>query len=481
MFAVIRIPEFPLRARLRFEPALRGRPVGLLAGEGRRAVILHASPAARGVFPGMTAARALAECPALQLLNPSPVAEREAGAFLLAAAWTLSPAVEPAAGGTCTADLTGASRNKLPEQLRALRRRLGAGGLPVKIGIGSNPLLARYAAQVAEPEYRVSDPRAFLNGLPLSLLELAGDEARFFRDLGLRTLGSITAFPRAALTARLGARGDELWALAAGEWNRPIQPAPFPVRHVAELELEEPVETLEPLLFALRRFCERLAVEAGQFGHGTTRLALGLTLADEKIHARDFDLPEPTASADALFAVLENHLSALHTDAAIVALRLEAFPARRLVQQEGLFDTGLKDAAMFHGTLARLAAVVGAENVGTPRRADTHRPDAVVLGPPAAAVPARVPPAAPAPHGPLLRRFRPPLAATVELTEARPSFIMSAAAQGELTIVRRPFWSNGDWWTAAAWAHEEWDVRINRGLYRLRHAPEGWFVDGIYD
>ena len=81
----------------------------------------------------------------------------------------------------------------------------------------------------------------------------------------------------------------------------------------------------------------------------------------------------------------------------------------------------------------------------------------------------------------LLRRFRPPVAATVELTEARPSFLVSSLGQGEVTVVRRPFWSNGDWWAPDAWAHEEWDVQIGSGLYRLRHVPEGWFVDGIYD
>jgi hypothetical protein len=89
MFTVIEIPEFSLSALLRFQPMLRREPVGVLAGEGRRAVVLYVSPSARGVSPGMTAAQALAECPALQLVSPSLSAEREAGALLLAAAWTL--------------------------------------------------------------------------------------------------------------------------------------------------------------------------------------------------------------------------------------------------------------------------------------------------------------------------------------------------------------------------------------------------------
>lgn len=481
MFAVIELPGFPLQAIFRLRPELRGEPVALLAGEGRRAVIVHVSPLARGIAPGMTAAQALADCPALQLLTPSLVAEREAGALLLSAAWCLSPRVEPTASGACLVDLTGSSPERLPGQIKALRAGLAAHGLAARVGIAPNALLARYAAHSAEPEQWIRDPQSFLAKLPLSLLELTVDEARLFADLGLRTLGALTAFPRASLANRLGARGDELWARAAGEWTVPMQPAPFPVRHHAEMEFEEAVETLEPLLFVLHRITERLAVEVGQFGGGTARLSLVLRLDQEKTLGREFDLPEPTANPDTLFAVLENHLSSLQTDTAIIGFSLEAFPARRLEQQEGLFETGLKDAPLFFATLGRLAAVVGNGNVGTPRRADTHRPDAMLLAAPAGSVPERLAPAAPSPSGPMLRRLRPPLSATVELTEARPSFLFSTIATGEVLVLRRPFWSNGDWWRPDAWTREEWDIQIGTGLYRLLHLPAGWFIEGVYD
>ena len=497
MFAVIQFPDFPLQALLRFNPALRGEPLGLLVGVGRRAVIAHASAAAHGIRPGMTAAQALADFPALQLVSPSSDAEREADALLLTAAWAVSPRVELSAPGRCTIDLTGVNRERLPAQLRTLREGLAAHGLESQVGVGATPLVARYAAHFAEPEQWADDTRAFLAPLPVALLELTSDEARLFADLGLRTLGSLTVFPRAALTNRLGVRGDELWARAAGEWLVPIQPASFPVRHLATLELEESVETLEPLLFFMRRFCERLAEEVGQFGGGTNRLLLVLTLENEQAFSRSFDLPEPTASADTLFAVLDHHLSSLQTDAAIVGLSLEAFPARRHAQQEGLFDTGLKDAPMFFSTLGRLAAIVGTENVGTPRHADTHRPGAVVLSVPSAFVPERRVPAAPASHGPLLRRLRPPVAVTVELTDARPSYVASVPIwssvgglrkdaaptipTGTVTVLRGPFRANGEWWSPESWACEEWDVQIDVGLYRLLHLPKGWFIEGIYD
>jgi protein ImuB len=481
MFAVLLIPDFSLHALLRFNPALRGEVVAILTGEGRRARVTAVSAASTAVAPGMTAAQALAECPALQLLNPSLVAERETGALLLSAAWTLSPWVEPTAGGRCTVDLTGANPDNLPSQLRAVRTQLSRQGLPVKMGVGPNALLARYAAHLAAPELWVRDAGAFLKPLPLSVLALTADEERLFTDLGIRTLGALTAFPRAALNNRLGLRGDDLWARAAGEWSAPLQPAPFPARYRAEAEFEEAVETLEPLLFLVRRFCERLALEVGQFGRGTARLTLVLQLDNEKHYRRDFDLPEPTASADIIFAALENHLASLQTDSPIIGLSLEAFPVRRLQTQEGLFDTGLKDAPKFYATLGRIAAIIGAENLGTPRHADSHRQDAVTLSPPAPSVPERHAPAAPAAHGPLLRRLRPPLPATVELTDTRPSFLVSPLARGDVSALRRPVWSNGEWWTPGAFSREEWDVQVGSGLYRLLHAPDGWFIEGIYD
>lgn len=480
MFAVIQILEFPLVALLRFNPSLRGEPIGILEGEGRRATVLYASATAHAVQPGMTAAQALAECPALQLWAPSLVAEREAGGLLLSAGWTLSPLVEATAPGLCTVDLQGANRAQLADKISVMRRQLSEHGLSCKVGVGPNALLARYAAHMAEPECWVTDIKSFLAPLPLRILEMTESEERLFADLGVRTLGALTRFPRAAITNRLGVRGDQLWARAAGEWNTPIQPACPPQRFLAESELEEAVEKLEPLLFLLRRFCDRLAQEVGQFGNGTSRVALVLKLDDEKTYAREFDLPEPTANPETIFAALENHLASLQTDAPIVGLSLEVFPVRRLTQQEGLFDTGLKDAPMFFATLSRLAAVVGNGNVGTPKRLDTHRPDSVTVTTPLVSVPERQIVPRPPDHGLLLRRLRPPVSATVELTEARPSFLFSTMAKGEVEVLRRPFRANGNWWDGE-WKREEWDVRIGPGLFRLLHIPEGWFIEGIYD
>jgi protein ImuB len=208
-----------------------------------------------------------------------------------------------------------------------------------------------------------------------------------------------------------------------------------------------------------------------------------LQLADETAHTHEFRLPEPTADVEILFRALHTHLESLHTVASIIAVQLHVTPARPLVRQQGLFETGLRDPHGFAETLARLAALVGAERVGTPHRDDTHRPDAVKLAPPPAVV---APPSAPPLHarlGPPLRRFRPPLPARVEFTGARASYLWTDRVQGEIVQQSQAWPTSGEWWQSdRAWDRREWDVALaGGGLFRLVETNDGYFLEGEYD
>jgi hypothetical protein len=289
-----------------------------------------------------------------------------------------------------------------------------------------------------------------------------------------------------ALTQRLGERGALLWALATGRDRRPLDTATPPSRYFASYELEHAVETLEPLLFLLRRFVDRLAAEVTAAGLATASLRLGLRFEDETTHERDFRLPQPDSRPDALFCVLEQHLATLHTAASVNRLELELFPAAASVRQDGLFEASLRDPHQFYDTLARVAALLGPERIGTPCNANTHRPDAVTLGPPPAVIPEYHPAPNPPAFGPLLRRFRPPHSALVECAEETPVALVCPSvqqAQGRIVQTRGPWRRSGEWWeTDAAWAHEEWDVELDRGgLYRLTRTRDGWWLEGIYD
>ena len=68
-YAVITVPDFALHALRRSDPALAGRAVALVAGEGRKAIVTEVSPEVTNVAPGLAATLAMARCPGI-LLRP---------------------------------------------------------------------------------------------------------------------------------------------------------------------------------------------------------------------------------------------------------------------------------------------------------------------------------------------------------------------------------------------------------------------------
>ncbi|MEO6004469.1 MAG: hypothetical protein ABIZ04_20610 [Opitutus sp.] len=329
----------------------------------------------------------------------------------------------------------------------------------------------------------VDDRCEFLRDLPLAVAEPPAHVAEILSGWGVQTLGELTALTKADVTQRLGTDGLLLWERAAGEVTRPLRLITPAQTFTAEITLEHEIETLEPLLFVLRRFIDRLALELKNAGFVAGELTLGLMLEDDTVYTRAFRLPEPTAQEQILFRVLHTHLESLHTAATVRGAKLECRPVRPLARQQGLFESALRDPHGFAETLARVSAVVGPEHVGTPELENTHRPDAVKLVMPASVVPAAAKDAVHPPRGLPLRRYRSPLIATVELSGASPAFVWTTAMHGAVRALAGPWRGSGDWWDAGrAWRRAEWDAELdNGGVYRLLRTPEGWFVEGEYD
>jgi protein ImuB len=480
-YAVLRIPDFALHALRRSEPGLAGRPVALVAGEGRKATLTEVSPETAGIAPGFTVTLAMARCPGIVLRQRDPAAEVEAQRLLLAAAFTLAPRVEATAAGCCTVDLQGAQPDRTEAAVRQRLGELARAGLPARAGVAATPLLAGYAARSADPVLVVPDSAAFLRPLPLAVAEPSPAQAEILRGWGLRSLGDLTALTKADVGQRLGAEGVALWERAAGETTRVLRLIEPPQSFVAEWTYEPPVESLEPLLFKLRRFAERIAFELRAAGFAAESLTLTLLLEDETDHRRNFRLPEPGADVESWLRVMQTHLDALRTAARVTGVRLSAAPARPPVKQDGLFDTGLTDPQAFWENLARLGAVVGDARVGTPVMCDSHRPDAFVLEQPPATVPAPAPPPLHPPRGPVLRRFRPAPSVRVLLDQERPVAV-TGPVTGPLCAAAGPWRVSGEWWKPGSWEVETWQVELAAGgLYQLARTAEGWWLEGVLD
>jgi protein ImuB len=107
--ACLLVPLFPLAARLRSEPELKGEAVAIFEGNGNAARVVAASRAARraGIEPGMTLPQARALIGKLVARSRDRECERAAEEALLEIADSFSPRVESAGDGVLYMDLDG--------------------------------------------------------------------------------------------------------------------------------------------------------------------------------------------------------------------------------------------------------------------------------------------------------------------------------------------------------------------------------------
>ena len=215
-----------------------------------------------------------------------------------------------------------------------------------------------------------------LHDLPLEALGMPAEMRELLWRWGIRKLGAFVALGGEPLTERLGPAVLPFFVRATGGSERPLR-CVAPVESYAEaVEFEHEIETLEPLLFLLRRLLEQIAwrLEATYLVAATLTLRLGLAQGGE--YLRTFKIPAPTARVEVLFRALHTHLERYTAEQPIVSLHLEARPCRPARQQFGLFESALRDPNQFFETLTRLIALLGNDRVGVPAPEDSHRPDA---------------------------------------------------------------------------------------------------------
>ncbi len=535
--ACLLVPLFPLAARLRCEPELKGEAAAVAEGNGPAARVVAATRRARdaGVKPGMTLAQARALLPKLLARARDREGERAAQEALFEAAESVSPRVEDAGDGCVYADVEGLSR-LFPDERdlgRALVKAAETAGLPARAGIASGKLAARVAAGlpgspvVVPPE---KEPE-FLAPLPLSRLVPGIDLVETLRLWGVRTAGELARLPAAEVSRRLGAAGEALYETARGFDPSPLVPRPAPPCFSEGMDLDWPVVTLEPFLAfagnAIERLCLRLAAEA----LGCTRLEAELRLDPDGHDVRAVVLPAPTRDPKTLRTLLQMDLEARPPGAPVTGFTLTAHPDRPRRGQMTLFGATEVSPDLLATALAHLAALLGPGRAGSPRPADSHLPgryDLLPFAPPP-------PPSVRRPQRPgrgllAVRLLDPPVPLEVmtdevdevdevaEVDEAdetgeagetvhggeharRPRTVRSLVPEeketgqpgvtskvsqikGAVRVASGPWNLEEGWWTAAPAARHYWDVELEGGLlcrlYRDTRTSE-WFADGTYD
>ena len=457
--------------------------------------------------------------------------ERSPSGVLAEIAREFSPRIEVCGQTEIVLDLSGLTRlfgdaRTIAEELR---RTAADRGLPVRVAIASTRTAARLLVRhragltIIEPGYEA----AAVAPLPITLLgdllsvgtrDSGLDLIATFRRWGLRTLGDLAALPSDDLAARLGRQETDWQRLARGEDLRPLVPAVPEERFEQSLDLEWPIEELEPLSFVLGRLMERLEAHLEQRDRGAAVLHVRLHLiktdgATRDVHERTLQLPVAIRDARTLRTLalldLESHPPAAAIDRVTVAV--DPTPAR--IVQFSLLTRPLPSPEQISTLMARLHALMGETRCGSPATVDSWEPGAFTMKPfmppdpdheprrrgdaeiktfkdLRASAPPRFVEAKDASPIVALRRFRHPLPIRVHMKQGKPSSVSimpRGLSGGTVDSCAGPWRTSGGWWESRipdSWDHDEWDVALVNGtICRLSRdrLKDRWYVAGVYD
>jgi protein ImuB len=327
--------------------------------------------------------------------------------------------------------------------------------------------------------------------------QVAAEILETLRLWGVRTFADFAALPVAGVSERLGQAGIKLQQLAAGKTERHLhvkQPEPV---FTNSLELEHAISELEPLSFIFGRLLHQLCAALNAYALATNELRLTMQLEDQTRHERKLSLPHPMRDHKVFLKLLLLDAEMHPPQAAVTSVSITCEPVKPRVLQSGLFVPLAPAPDKLELTLARLAKLVGEENIGSPALLDTHRPDAFSMKRFTLQIDSdrrrrkKKQPAIRARQCLGFRRFRPPLRAIVEAHQGWPTQISAWSKQrsvyGKVVELAGPWRTTGDWWRDDSWARDEWDVTLER-LGRHTHyrvyrelKTENWFVEGNYD
>ena len=432
-------------------------------------------------------------------------------------AYGFSPIVEEVREGTVVIDvdgcelLFGSAYQLATEVAQRAQKSRAEGGLEttVSIAVAANPDAAIHAATHLKDLTFVSpgEELTCLGNFPLERLdpslvnvekEAAADILETLRLWGVRTFAGFASLPVTGVSERLGQPGIKLQQLAAGKTERHLRvKQPEPV-FSNSIELEHAISELEPLSFIFARLLQQLCAALDAHALATNELCVTLQLEDQTTHERKISLPHPMRDHKVFLKLLLLDAEMHPPQAAVTSVSIACEPVKPRVLQSGLFVPLAPAPDKLELTLARLAKLVGEENIGSPSLLDTHRPDAFSMkrftlqtDPDRKRRRKNRQPAIRARQCLGFRRFRPPLRAIVEAQQGWPTQISAWSKQrsvyGRVVDLAGPWRTTGDWWRADGWARDEWDVKLERlgqqTLYRVYRElkTENWFVEGNYD
>jgi protein ImuB len=475
-------------------------------------------------------------------LDNGRAAEAPARQKLAAIAQEFSPRYECHRDDLVSIDVSGLERLLGPARTigEELRHTAAARGVRVHVAVAATRIAAIILAH-ARPGVTVVQPGGeadALAPLPVAILEKTDGtpslqtsdfKLQTFPTLqrwGVKTLGELAALPPGDLASRLGRQALVWQAIARGDDVRPLVPTLDEERFESSLELEWPIEGLEPLSFVLTRLLEPLSTRLERRDRGAAVLHVILRLVTRESHASRLELPTPMRDVRALRTLalldLESHPPAAAIDR--VTIVIDPTPGR--VLQHTLFTRAQPTPEQLSTLLARLGALMGQDRLGAPVPVDSYRPGAFTMAPfktehsaHAVSAESTVAVSSALSIASALRRCRQPVPARVAVENGRPIRVTTdrrGFVGGSVVRCAGPWRTSGNWWAGGAgeagqvrqaggdeprsvlsaqpippfppllssWNRDEWDVAVSDGaVYRIfqDRDTDAWFIDAVVD
>lgn len=288
-------------------PTLRGKPliVGGRANDAR-SVVSSASYEARryGVHSAMPIAQARKLCPNGIFIPCSQGVYGPTSHRIRDILESVTPFIQMASIDEANLDITGSIHlfgNEAALAAHIKRRILEQEKITATIGVASNKMVAKIAANTCKPDGYVSVPlgaeREFLAPLPAGVLPGVGPHTRdLLEQMGIMTVRQLAETPESLLKRCMGehmARGLHESALGFGSDSvASAEPAKSVSRETTFSQDVLDWNEIEPVLFRLAEHCA-YAVRAE--GLETRRVTLKVRYGDFETKTFARSLPEPTA------------------------------------------------------------------------------------------------------------------------------------------------------------------------------------------
>jgi len=469
LYLCVFIKEFPAQALLRMRTELRSKPVAVLDGEApfQQVCSLNKLARALGAAPGMSRAE-MESFPAAMLLKRSIAEEQSARSALLECAGSFSPRIEQVSDDhafLCVMDIAGTEKlfgSPMDVAVR-VRQTFASIGISCSATVSANfhaavCLAKGSTANKAPLIVLAGKERQALAPLPLSVLQLSIELAGTFAQWGVATLGNLAMLTERDLIARLGQEGKRLRLLARGEAPHLFQPID-PVRAMEEqIELDNPVEILDSLLFGVSMMLDQLLARARERILSLSVVIAELGLEAGGVHTRVVRPALPSNDKQLWLKLLHLDWVAHPPPAAVVAMKLKAETGLVGKVQLGLFTPQVPEAGRLDLTLARIHAVVGEERSGSVELKDSHAPDSFRMKDFSVVKPTIHEPIEPKFPAAVMRRLRPPEKISLTLRNRRPHLFYFRGVAYLAESSYGPWRTAGGWWTDGRWSLEAWDV-----------------------